>query len=652
MTADRAHDHAQAVSVIIPTVSQATHLAACLAALQQAHPAGSPGPEIVVVLNGATPAVRDVARAASGVRLVESAVNRGFAGGCQLGARASTSPRLAFLNDDVRVAPGWLEPLLDTMLRHPRVGAVGPRVLGPDGRVQEVGSIIWRDGSTRPFGRGLPATSPGWRWRRRVDYCSACALLVRREAWDLTGGFDEDYHPAYYEDVDFSLELEKAGYEVWVDPRSEVTHAESASSTTTFKHFLFSRHKARLVSRHARGLSVRLPAPLEPADLEHAERAAVERLERAGPRVLVIDDRVPRHGLGSGFDRMADTLQELADAGARVRMLPTETEAEFVPALAAAAIAIVDGHGRSIEAEIHQCDIVIVSRPNNARRVCEAFARLPPGRRPRLIYDAEALYHRRALRQAQVSSEDESRVFHAQAAEWLAAEAAIATCADEIVCVSDDEAAFFEGQGARRVRVVTPWLRLAAPTEPTLDGRADIGFVAGWLAGATSPNGDALAWFAAEVLPRIVAEVPWARVRVTGTLPPPLDRLEGLHLRAEGYVTDLAGFYRQLRVAIAPLRFGAGVKLKTVEALQYGVPIVATSSGAEGLDALHGEVIAVHDDAETFAAAVVARLRDVEVWRAQRTAIDMAMAARPRHSGWTAVLQATTVEGSNVGHAV
>jgi GT2 family glycosyltransferase len=653
MTADRAHDHAPAVSVIIPTVSQAGHLTECLSALRQAHPAAHQSPEIVVVLNGATPAVREVARAAPGVRVVESAANRGFAGGCQLGVRASRSPWLAFLNDDVRVAPGWLAPLLDTMGQHPRAGAVGPRVLGADGLVQEAGSVIWRDGSTRPLGRGLAASSLAWRWRRRVDYCSACALLVRREAWDATGGFDEGYHPAYYEDVDFSLALEQAGYEVWVDPRSEVTHAESASSTTTFKQFLFARHHARLVSRHAPALTVRVPAPTEPALVADAERAAVARLERTGPRVLVVDDRVPYHGLGSGFDRMADTLHELAGAGARIRVLPTEAAAEFVPSLAADGIAIVEDHdARRLEAEVRASDVVIVSRPNNARRLCEVFAGFAPGPRPRLIYDAEALYHRRVLRQAQLANDSDSRVLHAQAADWLAVEAAIATCADEVVCVSEDEAAFFEGQGARRVRVVTPWLRQATRTDPSLDGRADIGFVAGWLAGATSPNGDALAWFATAVLPRIVAEVPWTRLRVTGTLPAPLDRLEGLHVRSEGFVADLGGLYRQLRVAIAPLRFGAGVKLKTVEALQYGVPIVATSTGAEGLDALHGDAIAVHDDAEAFAAAVVARLRDVEVWRAQRTAIDAAMDVLPRESGWTAVLHDTATEGSDVGHAV
>ena len=637
--------------MIIPTVSQAAHLAACLASLRHAHADSLTPPEVIVVLNGADAAVRDVANAAEGVRVVDSPTNRGFAGGCHLGVRHSLAPFIAFLNDDVLVTPGWLEPLLETMADRPRAGAVGPRVIGGDGLVQEIGSIIWRDGTTRPLGRGAAPASLAWRWRRRVDYCSACALLVRRDSWDTVGGFDEQYHPAYYEDVDFCLALDLAGQEVWVDPRSEVTHAESASTSSRFKQFLFARNHGRLVSQRGPLLASRVAPPTEDAQVLVAEAAAVARLAGTGPRVLVVDDRVPSHGLGSGFDRMADMLHGLAGCGARVRLLPTELEARFVPSLAGAGVAVVDGGDLAFEREVRASDVVIVSRPNNARRACALFARLAPDCRPRLVYDAEALYHRRLLRQAGLADEETASLLRSQAATWLDAEIAIARCADEVVCVSRDEAAFFEAQGARRVRVMTPWLRRAAPTDSSLDGRADIAFVAGWLAGASSPNGDALEWFATTVLPLIVAEVPWARLRVTGSLPAPLDRFEGMHLHAEGFVPDLADFYRRVRVAIAPLRFGAGVKLKTVEALQYGVPVVATTVGAEGLDDLPGEVIAVHDDPGAFAGAVVALLRDVETWRAHRAAIDRVMADVPTSTDWAAWLH-TTMEGADVGHPV
>lgn len=626
------------VTAIIPSVSQAGHLATCLAALRHTLLPSGWSLDILVVLNGATADVSDVARRAEGVRVVRSPVNRGFAGGCRLGVESTDADWLAFLNDDVRVEAGWLLPLLETMGEVPRAGAVAPRILAADGTVQEVGSIVWRDGTTRPYGRGLPSGSLAWRWRRRVDYASACALLVRRAAWDAVDGFDVGYHPAYYEDVDFCLALEAAGFEVWVDPRADVVHAESSSSSGVFKHFLFARHHARLLSRWAPVLASRVEAPRTAAAVAGSEAAAAARLANAGTRILVVDDRTPAHGLGSGFDRMADTLLDLASAGARVRCLATELPPVFSPALAKAGVEVLEGDvDATLESALTACDVVIVSRPNNARRVQRLLGE--PGRfaRPQVVYDAEALYHRRLERQASLAEGEAVAVLRRQAEAWRATEDAIARQADAVVCVSDAEAAYFRARGAARVHVLTPWLRQARPTPGSLAGRGDVGFVAGWLAGASSPNGDGLVWFATEVLPHIVAEVPWVRLRVTGTLPEALRYLEGPNLQGEGFVPDLRAFYASLRVAVAPLRFGAGVKLKTVEAVQHGVPVVATTVGAEGLEAL-GTAVCVHDEPRAFAAAVVACLLDVRAWRARRRAIESVLEQVPTGSPWPSLV--------------
>ena len=587
------------------------------------------------------------------VRLVDSLVKRGFGGGCRLGVQHSFAPAFVLLNDDVRVSEGWLDPLVETLAERPLAGAVAPRVLASDGTVQEIGSMVWRDGTTRPFGRGLPASSVAWRWRRRVDYASACALLVRRTAWDRVGGFDARYHPAYYEDVDFCLGLAAAGYEVWVDPRADVVHAESASSSPAFKSFLFTRHHAAFQVRWCDALAAHVDAPADPAAVAEAERAAAARLETPGPRVLVVDDRVPRHGLGSGFDRMADTLLELAAAGARVRLVSAEHPPEFAPRLAAAGIAVIDGPtGPALAREMTDADVVVASRPNNVARVTDALEHLPASSRPRVVYDAEALYHRRLDRQAALAAGAIADDLRAQGDAWRQAESRAAAAADAIVCVSEDEAAFFRAAGGAAVHVMTPWLRQAMLTDGSLEGRADIGFVAGWLAGEDSPNADALEWFATRVLPAIAAAVPWVRVRVTGALPASLRGLEGPHLRAEGFVADLAGFYRQLRVAVAPLRFGAGVKLKTVEAVQYGVPVVATSVGAEGLGAWAPGMVAVHDRPEAFAEAVVARLIDTAAWRAHRQAIEAGLRVAPAQPAWRDVLNLRRAGGADVVRAL
>ena len=102
--------------------------------------------------------------------------------------------------------------------------------------------------------------------------------------------------------------------------------------------------------------------------------------------------------------------------------------------------------------------------------------------------------------------------------------------------------------------------------------------VAGWLGGPRSPNADGLVWFVREVLPLVVARIPWFRLRVTGANPPPaIASLGDQSVTLVGGVEDLAPVYNAARLAISPLRFGSGVKMKVLEAISLGWPLVLSS---------------------------------------------------------------------------
>ena len=189
------------------------------------------------------------------------------------------------------------------------------------------------------------------------------------------------------------------------------------------------------------------------------------------------------------------------------------------------------------------------------------------------------------------------------------------------VCISEAEADYIRSrQGTAPAMVIAPQAGGIEPSPATLEGRRDMLFVAGWMAGPTSPNVDALAWFVDEVLPIIRSSVPWATVRVTGAAPPLNVRdMANDGVRILGYVHDLDVAYREARVVVAPIRFGAGVKLKTVEALEYGLPTVATVIGAEGIDVGAGNAgLVVADDPAAYAAACVTLLTDDAAWMRAR----------------------------------
>ena len=146
----------------------------------------------------------------------------------------------------------------------------------------------------------------------------------------------------------------------------------------------------------------------------------------------------------------------------------------------------------------------------------------------------------------------------------------------------------------------------------------------------------------------IRARIPWVRLRVTGQDPPPeLLQYASPSILFEGHVGDLAKFYDDARVAIVPVRFGAGVKLKTIEALQYGVPTVTTEVGAEGIDLHRTGALAITDDPAEFALKVVTLLDDPQLWENHRKRIRSLhgiWAEQPAGISWSSVVEKALID--------
>lgn len=614
------------VSIIVLAWRQVALLDACLRSLAR-HETDVPF-EVVIVLNGASSEVRALVRdRVHGATIVPSPVNLGFAGGNDLAARHARADLLVFLNDDAEVLPGWLDRLV-AAIDDDRVGAVGSCVLFPDGRVQDAGGVIWWNGSTAVADRGRSAVEAARRGRRRVHYASACSLLVRRAAFDEVGGFDTGYHPAYYEDADLCLGLAAAGWDVLVEPTSMILHHESASSTSRFKAFLFARNEQRLRERWAHVLD-RHPGPptLDAGRVEDV----LGSLPARGRRVLVVDDRAPHPAGGSGFPRLWRTLAELAERpGTEVALLPRTMRSAGDEALVAELGVNVLDDQLDDALRRWRPELVLVSRPHNAEAVIEAVRRVLDG--VDVVYDAEALFFRRVELEALLEDDPDRRgELEREAARLEELERWIVSHVDHVIALSVDEAAWMSGvPGAAPVTFVPPYLAGVELTPARWEERRGALFVAGWMAGAASPNGDGLRWLHGHVLPTLERICPGLRIEITGASPPTeLVTLESGSLRFVGAVDDLSARYATARVAVAPVRYGAGVKLKVMEALQAGVPVVTTTVGAEGFEPALARAICVADDPAAFAGMVADLALDRDLWFEQRFRIEAALAAAP-----------------------
>jgi O-antigen biosynthesis protein len=267
------------VSVIVLGWRDAPSLFACLGSV--ADSVDDVAYEVLIFLNEPTDAVSDAgADKVSGARVFPFRANLGFGGGVNYAAGKARGRYLALLNDDCVVEHGWLSELLDLMERRPQCGLAGGTVLHPDGRMQGAGALLWSDASTWSAGEDdLPA---GIRFEHRVDYCPAASLLIRREVWDLLGGFDDRYYPAYYEDVDLALRAAELGWESWYQPLSVVRHERSASTTRAERDLFGTVNGMRFTERWDETLRKR--------HISGAYEAALWHAMGEPTRVLVLGD--------------------------------------------------------------------------------------------------------------------------------------------------------------------------------------------------------------------------------------------------------------------------------------------------------------------------------------------------------------------------
>lgn len=608
------------VSVIVVAWRSAPYLLDCLRALEAS--VARVSYEVLLVLNQPAPAlVTAVQDGVRGATVLTTTANLGFGGGVNLAAERARGEYVVLLNDDTEVERGWLERLVETAERRLDAGAVGSTMLFPDGTVQEAGSILWADGSTLTVGRGLPGDSRRYDFERTVDFASGGSLLVRRSLWEQLGGMAPDYYPAYYEDTDLCLRISEAGWRVWYQPRSRVMHHESTSTNELYRGYLFERNKHILRAKFKAVLEQRVTAaPWDPAAVEEA----VWRAMGAPERVLLVDDQLPVPARGSGMPRMAEALAALQGSGryhvtAWTSLVDGSLDNDLMCRLGVEVIdEALEDH---LTAQRVPYAAAIFSRPHNYERYAPLVAAAMP--QTALIYDAEALFHRRIEREAALHGDSEhGRMLRRVAAEMRQSEAAIAADADAVVAISEEEAAMLGETARRPVRIHGPLLEGIRPSPAGFAERMDIAFVAGWAAGPGSPNADGLLWFARDVLPRVRGRVPGARLLVTGTSPPaPLLRLASPSVVFLGSVDDLSELYGRVRVVVVPMRFGAGVKNKTVEALQFGVPTVSTTVGAEGLPLDDPDAVLVADLGATFAELVAGLLDDPVAWELQRRRI-------------------------------
>ena len=625
------------VSLVLILFNKAELTYACLRSIEQLYHRNL---ELIIVDNASTDQTEELLKKLKGnIRVLRQKENLHFLRGCNLAFShlATESNYVLLVNNDALIDPLAIHQAIEVFNRWPNTGIVGGQVLHLDGRLQEAGNVIFRDGVCSGLGRRQSPWHPLAQTRRKVDYVSGCLFMLETALLQELGGFDTRFEPAYYEETDLCIRSWQAGRPVIYEPTCQVRHVEFASSNQGQGDAtaLMQINRAKLENKHQAWLQHQ-PTTDTHQDLESINTCM--RLQAYPARVLWIDDRNPDPRFGAGYGRMHDLIAILAEIGCFITIFATHQQPD--PRL----------HAASSDYELHWGGLhelgellqtrkdfythICASRQHNLR-LLKNWLRLQDGseagRRPLLIADIESLFSIREHAQnylqktgviATIELDELTKTSELQQ------ELTDLQPIDRFLTVSEREAALLRSVLKKPVEVaghafVVPessalgtftackgMLFMGAMTHPDL------------------PNIDSLRWLAEAILPGLKNQgrLDPQQCPLTIVGPSKADLIQPLleqiilHWPVDylGHLEDVDPILRQHRVFLAPTRFAAGLPHKVQHAVSQGTPVVTTALIANQMDWRSGDGLLYSNDPEEFATHITNLHCNAALWQSTR----------------------------------
>lgn len=595
------------VSIVIPVYGQLAYTLNCLHSLLTHHSQFTA--EIVIVDDASTDRTNEFLSQLKYIQYHRQEVNGGFIQSCNKGGQISRGRYLVMLNNDTRVAAGWLDSLVGSFDIWPKAGLVGSKMLYADGRLQEAGGIIWRDGSAWNYGRNDDPNRPHYSCARQVDYVSGCSIAMPAALWAALGGFDSFYEPAYCEDVDLAFRTISSGHEVWFQPLSRVIHYEGKTSGTSTASGI----KAYQII-NTKKLYFRWRKLLE-GHRRHGEMAYLERERYVKRRMLVVDATTPTPDQDAGSVQTYMALQTCVALGYKTHFVPENNwlyQDKYTPALQRIGVECAYAPFESgFESYIRQYgklfDMALVYRIGVLEKVLPLLRIYAP--QAAIMFHLADLHYLRMERTAQLTRDSEMEF---AAAAMKERELFSIQKVDCTISHSRAEVDILAQETPLSRVIHWPLMAEFFGTKSEFKSRRDLCFLGGY---RHPPNVDAVLHFVNSILPIIHAHDPEIRFIIAGAYPPDEIRvLAGSKVIITGMVKNLRNLFDPCRVFVCPLRTGAGVKGKIASALSYGIPVVSTNIGVEGSDLEHGKHVLVADTPSAFADAVLRVYSDPVLW--------------------------------------
>mgnify|MGYP000147057855 CR=1 FL=1 len=583
------------LSIVIPVYGKLDFLARCLHSIQEAKI--NIAYEVIVVDDLGPQKVSNKFNAnKNGFILLENEANLGFTGTCNAGALIAKGEYICFLNSDTIVTDLWADNLLNGFSLADNVGIVGSKLIYEDGSLQEAGGIIFSNGDAANIGKNKESDSSWYKYFKDVDYVSGAALAILKEDFDKLGGFDDRFSPAYYEDTSLCMDVRhKLNKRVTVNPLSIVIHHEGATNgkdeNAGFKKFM-SINKRKFIEKHAKelrsyGLSF--------------ENIARDRDKYLKGNVLIIDQCIPTPKEDSGSKDMDNILRALIAQNMRPHLFALSNRGETSEAFGYYEKGVHCVFGKeniSFEKffkENHSLfTSIIISRVNSYEEVHKVINKYAPDTK-KIFYTVD-LHHVRLETESNITNNAEIRRL-AKRTE-LAEIQAIEETHNTVVLSENEKKYLIDKYDISSDKIlVWPLIRNEFESleeyKKTINPK-DIIFIGGY---RHTPNIEAVKLLKDEIVPRAVeifknAGMEFPGIKLYGSSPTEfINSINERHIKYMGFIDLESDAFKNARMSVAPLPFGAGLKGKTLSSLIYKTPIVGTSFAFEGFDETNNNIM-------------------------------------------------------------
>jgi GT2 family glycosyltransferase/glycosyltransferase involved in cell wall biosynthesis len=596
------------VTVVLPTYNGLHFTLACIDSIARFRP--KVAYEVIVADNVSTDDTEKVLKRRRDIRYVRHPENLGFLRSCNRAARMARGEFIFLLNNDTLVSPGWLDELYAVFCSHENVGLVGSRLIYPDGRLQEAGGIIWQDGSAWNYGKFQDPSHPEYNYLRETDYVSGAAIMLPKRLWDEVGGFDEMYAPSYCEDSDLALRVRSLGYSVLYTPLSVIFHFEGMTqgrdTSSGIKSFQVSNTE-KLLARWKPMISAYQP---------NGEMVDLAKDRGFTKRALFIDECTPAPKEDAGSVTTLNMMRLLRSRGYLVTFVPRSNYLflnDVTQDLQREGIEVLYGHyvnsvAEHLERHGARYDIVFMMRPQSFENHIHEIVEHAP--QAKLIYHTCDLHYLRFEREAELTGDMDS-LEQARRFKTIEHRALMASDASIVHSTTELEVLARDLPQVKNVHLFG-WAIPVPGTKLPLSARKGAIFVGGFNHG---PNVDAVKFFIKEVLPLVWKSKPNFEFHVVGSkMPPEIRKLASKRVITHGFVENLKPLLESVQMAVAPLRYGAGIKGKIATAMSVGLPNVVTTIGAEGMGLTDGKDCLIADSPKDIAAAVCRLIDDKVLW--------------------------------------